>query len=46
VNLHKAQHAPKADPRKFNPFAKKPKAREASPEELKRLFGKDWQKYV
>jgi hypothetical protein len=48
ANIHRDKHSPKADPRKFNPFAKKtkPKAREATPEDLERLFGKDWAKYA
>ena len=46
ANIHRDKHSAKADPRKFNPFAKKPKPKQATPEDLERLFGKDWAKYA
>jgi hypothetical protein len=45
-NLNKSQSKPAADPGKFHPYVKQPKPRQATPEDLKRLFGSDWQKHV
>jgi hypothetical protein len=46
ANLNRDKNSARADPRKFNPYAKKAKPRQATPDDLKRLFGKDWQKHV
>lgn len=46
ANINKDKSSPRADPRKLNPYAKKPKPRQATPQDLERLFGKDWQKHV
>jgi hypothetical protein len=45
-NANKSPTKPTAEPSKFHPFTKKAKPKEASPEDLKRLFGPDWQKFV
>lgn len=47
-NANKSKEQPKHDAYKFHPYAKKPKtaARRATPEDLERLFGPDWQKHV
>lgn len=44
-NLNRPSSKPAADPHKFHPFAKKPKARQATPEEIARLFGPNWNKH-
>lgn len=46
ANINKAKHAPTTKPEKLNPFAKKVRPREATPEEIQRLLGPDWQKHV
>jgi hypothetical protein len=45
-NANKPQSKPTAEPSKFHPFIKKPKPKQATPEDLKRLFGPDWAKFV
>jgi hypothetical protein len=45
-NANRPSNKPAAEPSKFHPFAKKPAPKQASPEDLKRLFGPDWQKFV
>jgi hypothetical protein len=42
ANLHRAKHAPSVDPRKLNPFTKKPRGRQATPEEIQKLLGPNW----
>jgi hypothetical protein len=42
ANLNKAKHAPTTDPARLNPFAKKAKPRQATPDEIKKLLGPDW----
>lgn len=44
--MNRAKHSPRVKPQQFNPFAKKAKPKEATPEEIQKLFGPDWQKYV
>jgi hypothetical protein len=46
ANINKPKHAPTTDPTKLNPFAKKAKGKQATPEEIQKLLGPDWQKYV
>jgi hypothetical protein len=46
ANINRDKHSQRVDPRKLNPYAKQPKPRQATPEDLARLFGKDWQKHV
>lgn len=46
ANLNKAKHSPAIDPAKLNPFAPKPKPRQATPEEIAKLLGGDWQSVV
>lgn len=45
-NINRAKHEPATDPGKLNPFAKKAKQRQASPDEIAKLLGPDWQKFV
>ena len=42
ANLNKAKHAPSTDPARLNPFAKKAKPRQATPEEITKLLGPNW----
>lgn len=44
-NLNRPQHKPAVDPYKFHPFAEKPKPRQATPDEIARLFGPDWHRH-
>lgn len=46
ANMNRAKHSPKVKPQQFNPFAKKTKPKEATQEEIQKLLGPDWQKYV
>jgi hypothetical protein len=46
ANINRDKTSPKTDPRKLNPYAKKPKPRQATQQDLERLFGKDWQKHA
>jgi len=46
ANINKAKHSPTVDPAKLNPFAKRAKPRQATPEEIAKLLGKDWQSVV
>ena len=46
ANINRPKHAPATDPGKLNPFAKRAKARQATPDEINKLLGPDWQKYV
>jgi hypothetical protein len=47
ANINKPKHAPTTDPTKLNPFAKKAaKGKPATPEEIQKLLGPDWQKHV
>jgi hypothetical protein len=45
-NINKPSHKPTAKPHEFHPFAKRhrQKPREATPDELKKLFGPNWNK--
>jgi len=43
ANINRPKHAPSTDPGKLNPFAKKKAARQATPEEIKKLLGPNWQ---
>ena len=45
-NANKSTTKPQADPIKFHPYAKKPAPKQATPDDLKKLFGPDWQKFV
>jgi hypothetical protein len=45
-NINRTQSKPPADATKFHPYIKKPKPREATPEDLKRLFGPNWDKHI
>lgn len=42
ANINKPKHAPTVDPGKLNPFAKKSRPRQATPEEIAKLFGPNW----
>lgn len=45
-NINKQSSKPAADAAKFHPYIPKPKPRQATPEDLKRLFGPDWAKHA
>lgn len=45
ANLHRDKHKQPRPPIEFNPFAAKPKPRQASDEDLKRILGPDWRKH-
>jgi hypothetical protein len=46
ANINRPKHSPATDPGKLNPFATKSKGRQATPDEINKLLGPDWQKYV
>jgi hypothetical protein len=46
ANINRSKHKPAVKPQQFNPFAKKAKQREATPEEVEKLLGPDWRKHV
>jgi hypothetical protein len=45
-NANKAPSKPHAEPSKFHPFTKKPKPKQATPEEIARLLSPDWHKHI
>jgi hypothetical protein len=45
-NMNKPANKPAAEATKFHPYAKKPKPRQATPEDLARLFGPNWHKHA
>ena len=42
ANINRGKHKPAFKPHQFHPFAKKPAARQATPEEIKKLLGPNW----
>jgi len=42
VNIHRAKNKPASKPEQFQPFAKKKPARQATPDEIKKLLGPNW----
>ena len=45
-NVNRDRRKPAVDASKLNPFARKKAAHQATPEEIAKLLGPDWQKYV
>jgi hypothetical protein len=43
-NVNKSSTKPQAEPSKFHPFVKKKKPRQATPEEIEKLLGPNWNK--
>jgi hypothetical protein len=41
-NQHRDKGQPIRKPAEFNPFARKPAPRQATPDEIRRLLGPDW----
>lgn len=39
ANINKPKHSARTDPSKLNPFARKTKPRQATPEEIQKLLG-------